>query len=167
MNFFSNFFKNSNNSFNEKIDIFSPLSGEIVNIEDVPDEVFSKKIVGDGIAILPTSNVLLAPINGKIGKIFETLHAFSIKSNNGIELFVHFGIDTVSLKGSGFKKISEENTTVHIGEPIISIDLPFLKKSAKSILTPVIISNMEKFKTIIKNSGSVTAGKTIIFSVQK
>ncbi|XBC39795.1 MAG: PTS glucose transporter subunit IIA [Buchnera aphidicola (Chaetogeoica yunlongensis)] len=164
MNFFSNFFKNKSY---DKIDVFSPISGTITNIEDVPDEVFSKKIVGDGVAIMPTSNILLAPINGKIGKIFETLHAFSIKSKDGIELFVHFGIDTITLKGSGFKKISQENFSVNIGDPIISIDLPFLKKTAKSILTPVIISNIEKFKKIIKNSGIAKAGKTIIFSIKK
>jgi len=167
MNFFSKLFNNSNHISKKKIDIFSPLSGKITHIEDVPDEVFSKKIVGDGVAILPTSNIILAPINGKIGKIFKTLHAFSIKSKNGVELFVHFGIDTVTLKGLGFKQISKENDTVEIGDPIISIDLPLLTKSAKSILTPVIISNIEKFTKIIKNTGPVIAGKTVIFSIQK
>ncbi|AAO26798.1 PTS system glucose-specific IIA component [Buchnera aphidicola str. Bp (Baizongia pistaciae)] len=168
MKFFSNFFKNKNNlSSHNVINIFAPISGDIVEIESVPDEVFSNKIVGDGIAISPNSNILLAPINGTIGRIFETLHAFSIKSDDDIELFVHFGIDTVKLKGRGFKKISEENIAVKIGDPIIFIDLPFLKKLVKSTLTPVIISNIDKFKKITKNTGSVIAGKTVIFSVQK
>ncbi len=81
-----------------------------VNIEDVPDVVFAEKIVGDGIAIKPTGNKMVAPVDGTIGKIFETNHAFSIESDSGVELFVHFGIDTVELKGEGFsvllKKVS-------------------------------------------------------------
>lgn len=167
MNFFFNLFKKNNNSLNKKIDIFSPLSGDIINIEDVPDEVFSKKIAGDGIAILPNSNIILAPINGTIGKIFKTLHAFSIKSVDGVELFVHFGIDTVTLKGVGFTQISKKNKKVNVGDPIISIDLPQLKKTAKSILTPIIISNIDEFKIIKKNSGQAIAGITKIISIIK
>ncbi|XBC37724.1 MAG: PTS glucose transporter subunit IIA [Buchnera aphidicola (Meitanaphis elongallis)] len=168
MNLFSNFFSNKNTISNTTINIFAPLSGSIVNIEDVPDIVFSKKIVGDGIAILPNSNVILAPIDGTIGKIFKTLHAFSIKSKkNNIELFVHFGIDTVNLKGIGFEKIAQENQTIKIGDPIINLNLPLLQKTAKSILTPVVVSNIETFKEIHKKSGQVVAGKDIIFSIKK
>ncbi|MEF1296966.1 PTS glucose transporter subunit IIA, partial [Vibrio parahaemolyticus] len=94
------------------IEIIAPLSGEIVNIEDVPDVVFAEKIVGDGIAIKPAGNKMVAPVNGTIGKIFETNHAFSIESDDGVELFVHFGIDTVELKGEGFTRIAEEGQTV-------------------------------------------------------
>lgn len=82
----------------QEIKIYSPLTGEIVNIEDVPDVVFSEKIVGDGVAIRPAGDTIVAPVNGTIGKIFETNHAFSIESEEGVELFVHFGIDTVELK---------------------------------------------------------------------
>ena len=77
------------------VEIYAPLSGEIVNIEDVPDVVFSEKIVGDGIAIRPNGNKIVAPVDGVVGKIFETNHAFSMESKEGVELFVHFGIDTV------------------------------------------------------------------------
>ena len=89
------------------IDIIAPISGEIVAIEDVPDVVFAEKIVGDGIAIRPTGNKMVAPCDGEIGKIFETNHAFSIESDSGIELFVHFGIDTVELKCEGFTRIAQ------------------------------------------------------------
>ncbi|WP_204322754.1 glucose PTS transporter subunit IIA, partial [Streptococcus pneumoniae] len=74
--------------------IYAPISGEIVNIEDVPDVVFSEKIVGDGVAVRPIGNKIVAPVDGVIGKIFETNHAFSMESKEGVELFVHFGIDT-------------------------------------------------------------------------
>ena len=155
----------SNNA--DTIEIIAPLSGEIVNIEDVPDVVFAEKIVGDGIAIKPTGNMMVAPVNGTIGKIFETNHAFSIESENGIELFVHFGIDTVELKGQGFTRIAKEGQTVKIGDPIIEFDLAFLEEKAKSTLTPVVISNMDELKELIKHSGTVVVAETPVISIKK
>lgn len=149
------------------IEIIAPLSGEIVKIEDVPDVVFAEKIVGDGVAIKPSGNKIVAPLNGKIGKIFETNHAFAIESDEGIELFVHFGIDTVELKGEGFTRVAEEGQQVKIGDTIIEIDLPLLESKAKSLLTPVVISNMETVVELTKLSGSVEAGKTPIMRVKK
>jgi PTS system glucose-specific IIA component len=142
------------------IEIVAPLSGEIVNIEDVPDVVFAEKIVGDGIAIKPAGNKMVAPVDGTIGKIFETNHAFSIESDSGIELFVHFGIDTVELKGEGFKRIAEEGQRVKKGDVVIEF-------KAKSTLTPVVISNMDEIKELIKLSGSVTVGETPIIRIKK
>jgi len=113
------------------IEIFAPLSGEIVPIEDVPDVVFAEKIVGDGIAIKPAGNKMVAPCDGTIGKIFETNHAFSLESDSGIELFVHFGIDTVELKGEGFKRIAQEGQQVKRGDTIIEFDLAVLEAKAK------------------------------------
>lgn len=149
------------------IEIIAPLSGEIVKIEDVPDVVFAEKIVGDGVAIKPSGNKIVAPLNGKIGKIFETNHAFAIESDEGIELFVHFGIDTVELKGEGFTRVAEEGQQIRIGDTIIEIDLPLLESKAKSVLTPVVISNMETVVELTKLTGSVEAGKTPIMRVKK
>ncbi|MFP1454166.1 PTS glucose transporter subunit IIA [Escherichia coli] len=148
-----------------EIDI-APLSGEIVNIEDVPDVVFAEKIVGDGIAIKPTGNKMVAP-GTTIGKVFETNHAFSIESDSGVELFVHFGIDTVELKGEGFKRIAEEGQRVKVGDTVIEFDLPLLEEKAKSTLTPVVISNMDEIKELIKLSGSVTVGETPVIRIKK
>lgn len=148
------------------IEIIAPLSGEIVNIEDVPDVVFAGKIVGDGIAIKPTGNKMVAPVDGTIGKIFETNHAFSIESDSGVELFVHFGIDTVELKGEGFKRIAEEGQRVKVGDTVIEFDLPLLEEKAKSTLTPVVISNMDEIKELIKLSGSVTVGETPVIRIR-
>lgn len=165
MNFFSNLFNSKKSNFSKKIEIVAPLSGDIVHIEDVPDLVFSKKIVGDGIAIKPTGNKILAPVNGTIGKIFESLHAFSIISEDNVELFVHFGIDTVKLKGKGFTKIANDNQNVNIGDEIILFDLDFLTEASKSVLTPVVISNIENFKKIEKSSGNTVAGETTIITL--
>ncbi|MCW7551259.1 PTS glucose transporter subunit IIA [Endozoicomonas gorgoniicola] len=138
--------------------IKAPLTGEIVAIEEVPDAVFSEKVVGDGIAINPTGNKMVAPCDGEIGKIFETNHAFSMATPSGVELFVHFGIDTVELKGEGFKRIASEGQTVKAGDTIIEVDLEFMKANAKSVITPVVISNMDDVESLEKSSGSVTEG---------
>ncbi|EFP97171.1 PTS glucose transporter subunit IIA [Vibrio caribbeanicus] len=149
------------------IEIIAPLSGEIVNIEDVPDVVFAEKIVGDGIAIKPSGDKMVAPVNGTIGKIFETNHAFSIESDDGVELFVHFGIDTVELKGEGFKRVAEEGQAVKVGDTIIEFDLALLEEKAKSTLTPVVISNMDEIKELNKLSGTVNVSDSTILRVTK
>lgn len=151
----------------DSIEIYAPLSGDIVNIEDVPDVVFAEKIVGDGIAIKPAGNKIVAPVDGTIGKIFETNHAFSIESNEGIELFVHFGIDTVELKGEGFKRIASEGQVVKKGDLIIEFDLSVLEDKAKSVLTPVVISNMDEIKELVKLDGPVIVGETVIMRIKK
>ncbi|WP_413699188.1 PTS glucose transporter subunit IIA [Psychromonas sp. KJ10-10] len=149
------------------INIIAPLSGEIVSIEDVPDVVFAEKIVGDGIAIRPTGNKMVAPCDGQIGKIFETNHAFSLESDSGIELFVHFGIDTVELKGEGFTRIAQEGQKVKMGDTIIEFDLEYLKENAKSILTPVVISNMDEIKELQKMSGTVEFSTDAVLKIIK
>ena len=166
MGLFDNLFGSKDNKGAE-VEIYAPLSGEIVNIEDVPDVVFSEKIVGDGIAIRPTGNKIVAPIDGVIGKIFETNHAFSMESREGVELFVHFGIDTVELKGEGFTRIAEEGQEVKKGDVIIEFDLPLLEAKAKSVLTPVVISNMDEISSIEKSSGPVILGETVILKLKK
>jgi PTS system glucose-specific IIA component len=149
------------------IDILAPITGEIIAIEDVPDVVFAEKIVGDGIAIRPTGNKMVAPCDGEIGKIFETNHAFSLESDSGIELFVHFGIDTVELKGQGFTRIASEGQKVKAGDTIIEFDLEYLTANAKSILTPVVISNMDELKELQKMSGTVAVGVDAVLKIIK
>lgn len=166
MGFFDKLFGSKDNAAKE-VKIYAPLSGEIVNIEDVPDVVFSEKIVGDGIAIRPNGDTIVAPVNGTIGKIFETNHAFSIESDEGVELFVHFGIDTVELKGEGFTRIAEEGQQVKAGDPVLKFDLAFLEGKAKSVLTPVVISNMDEISNLNKFNGEVIAGESVVLTLTK
>ncbi|AOZ66558.1 TPA: PTS glucose transporter subunit IIA [Haemophilus influenzae] len=150
-----------------EVDIYAPISGEIVNIEDVPDVVFSEKIVGDGVAVRPIGNKIVAPVDGVIGKIFETNHAFSMESKEGVELFVHFGIDTVELKGEGFTRIAQEGQSVKRGDTVIEFDLALLESKAKSVLTPIVISNMDEISCIVKKSGEVVAGESVVLALKK
>lgn len=149
------------------VDIYAPITGELINIEDVPDVVFSEKIVGDGVAIHPTGEYIVAPADGVINKIFATNHAFSMTTKEGVELFVHFGIDTVELKGDGFKRIARENQHVKRGDVILELESEKLKQAAKSILTPVVIANMEEIQHIEKKSGGVIAGESVILRLKK
>lgn len=147
------------------IDVYAPVSGEIVPIEKVPDVVFAEKIVGDGLAINPKGKQIVAPIDGTIGKIFETNHAFSIESPQGLELFVHFGVGTVELRGNGFTRLAEEGQEVKMGEPILEFDMGYLKEQVESLLTPVVLANMEDIQSLDKRQGSIEAGKDVIFTV--
>ncbi|HHF4705339.1 TPA: PTS glucose transporter subunit IIA [Haemophilus influenzae] len=150
-----------------EVEIYAPIFGEIVNIEDVPDVVFSEKIVGDGVAVRPIGNKIVAPVDGVIGKIFETNHAFSMESKEGVELFVHFGIDTVELKGEGFTRIAQEGQSIKRGDTVIEFDLPLLESKAKSVLTPIVISNMDEISCIVKKSGEVVAGESVVLALKK
>ncbi|WP_028115577.1 PTS glucose transporter subunit IIA [Ferrimonas senticii] len=150
----------------EGIAIVAPVSGQLVPIEKVPDVVFSEKIVGDGVAIDPSGNQVVAPIDGTISRIFDANHAFAMESPLGLELFVHFGIDTVELRGTGFKRLAEEGQQVKAGEPILEFDLDYLQEHAKSVLTPIVIANMEDVKQLTKQQGKVEAGQNQILLVQ-
>ena len=153
--------------FNGKI--IAAISGEIMALENVDDAVFTEKMVGDGIAIVPTgSGEMLAPADGVVEKIFDTNHAFSIVTPGGIELFVHFGIDTVQLEGKGFERLVQEGATVKQGTPLIRYDYEFLKANAKSVQTPVIISNYEDYAGLEKvSSGTSVAGQTLVLEVKE
>jgi sugar PTS system EIIA component len=145
------------------VQFLAPLSGKLVRIEDVPDEAFAQKMVGDGVAIDPTSEFVLAPCDGVIGKIFKTNHAFSMQSADGIEIFVHYGVDTVSLGGEGFERLVEAGAEVKAGDKILSADLEYLKANAKSVITAVVVANVDEVKEfIIGKETDVVAGKTVV-----
>ena len=127
--------------------LVSPADGDIVKLEDVPDEVFSAKLVGEGIAIMPRSNTFVAPVAGVVSKIFSTNHAFSIRTSNNLEVMVHIGLDTVELDGEGFKALAKEGDKVSVGKPIIYADLAFIESKGKPIITPIVV-NSEKEVTI-------------------
>ncbi|EKT4323724.1 PTS N-acetyl glucosamine transporter subunit IIABC [Klebsiella pneumoniae] len=147
--------------------LVSPITGDVVALEQVPDEAFASKAVGDGIAVKPTSNIVVAPAAGTVVKIFNTNHAFCLETNNGAEIVVHMGIDTVALEGKGFKRLVEEGTDVKAGEPILEMDLDFLNANARSMLSPVVCSNSDDYSAlVILASGKVVAGQTPLYEIK-
>ena len=147
--------------------LVSPITGDVVALEQVPDEAFTSKAVGDGIAVKPTSNIVVAPAAGTVVKIFNTNHAFCLETNNGAEIVVHMGIDTVALEGKGFKRLVEEGTDVKAGEPILEMDLDFLNANARSMISPVVCSNSDDYSAlVILASGKVVAGQTPLYEIK-
>ncbi|HCM5252858.1 PTS N-acetyl glucosamine transporter subunit IIABC [Klebsiella variicola] len=147
--------------------LVSPITGDVVALEQVPDEAFASKAVGDGIAVKPTSNIVVAPAAGTVVKIFNTNHAFCLETNNGAEIVVHMGIDTVALEGKGFKRLVEEGTEVKAGEPILEMDLDFLNANARSMISPVVCSNSDDYSAlVILASGKVVAGQTPLYEIK-
>jgi PTS system glucose-specific IIA component len=143
-------------------DVFAPINGQLVSLESVDDEVFSQRMAGDGVAILPIGEIFTAPIDGVITKIFLTNHAYSVKSKQDLEVLVHIGLETVALKGEGFERLAQEGDEVKAGDPIIKVDLDYIKEHAKDIITPILITDESKYEAIDKNTNVVITGDAIM-----
>lgn len=141
--------------------IYSPIKGEVVNITDVPDKVFSGKMMGDGIAIIPETGEVVAPFDGKVKMIFPTKHAIGLESNDGVELLIHFGLETVKLEGKGFEILAEADTDIVKGQPLMKVDLDFIKEHAESTVTPIVVTNLNDSQLEVLASGKVEQGDKV------
>ncbi|HCN95667.1 MAG: N-acetylglucosamine-specific PTS transporter subunit IIBC [Leclercia adecarboxylata] len=147
--------------------LVSPVTGEVVALEQVPDEAFASKAVGDGVAVKPTDKTVVSPAAGTIVKIFNTNHAFCLETEKGAEIVVHMGIDTVALGGQGFKRLVEEGAEVVAGQPVLEMDLDYLNANARSMISPVVCSNIDDFSgLVIKAQGQVVAGQTPLYEIK-
>lgn len=152
----------------KELKLIAPINGSTIDLSNVPDPVFSQKMAGDGAAINSTGDVVVAPCDGELTLIFKTNHAFAMSLDNGIELLVHIGIDTVSLNGEGFERLIEPGQTVKAGTPIIKINRQIIEEKNLSLITPVLITNPDSVKSIkpIINE-KVTAGNDTIIIYKK
>ncbi|ADD01748.1 MULTISPECIES: PTS sugar transporter subunit IIA [Thermoanaerobacter] len=156
------------NIFKKKkyVDIYSPINGILLKIEDVPDPVFSQKMVGDGVALEPTEGIVYSPVNGTIIQLFPTKHALGLKTEEGLELLIHIGMDTVEMKGNGFESFVSEGEKVKVGDKLIKFDMELVKKE-HPLTSPIIITNMDIVDKIVKepDGEEVRAEKTKIMRV--
>ena len=131
--------------FKKKTDpaVYAPVKGKCIDIKEVNDEGFSSKIMGDGVAVIPEESVIKAPADGKLTMIFETGHAFGMEADNGLELLLHIGIDTVNEKGNGFKILKKSGDAVKKGTPVVELELETLKEKY-DMTTMVIVTNEKK-----------------------
>ena len=146
-------------------EFIAPMSGKVISLSQVPDEIFSSKMAGEGVAIDPIDDLVLAPAEGELSLILESNHAFCMKLDNGIVIVVHIGVDTVELKGDGFQRLIESGVRVKAGEPVIKLDREKILAKGYSLITPVLITNMERVteKKYYENI-DVVAGKDVIMS---
>ena len=150
----------------EEIIVYSPQSGTAVPISEVPDQTFSDKILGDGIAIQPSSPLVVAPVSGIITSIADTYHAVCIEGKNGEEVLVHLGIDTVQLKGKGFTCYVEEGQEIRRGDKLIKMNLKLCDRKGYSSLSPCIVVNGDSFSSLTVQTGPVEAGITPVIRLK-
>ncbi len=145
-------------------EIFAPLYGDIIPLSKVPDPVFSEKMMGDGIAIIPRSGKIVSPVNGQVIQVFPTKHAIGIRSERGLELLIHIGLETVELNGEGFEVLVNTDEPIKAGDPLVKVNLEYLKSENKDIVTPIIITNMEKVLEIKASQERVTNFGDVVLS---
>ena len=142
--------------------IYAPMNGETVALESVPDPVFSDKALGDGIAILPTDGKIYSPVDGILTVVAETKHAFGYQTKDGVDILVHVGLETVSLKGEGFKVYVKEGDSVKKGDLVGEVDLKFLREKNINSVTMILICGGADGLEMNKQAGKTKAGKTEI-----
>ncbi|WP_221567645.1 glucose PTS transporter subunit IIA [Alkalihalobacillus sp. TS-13] len=147
-------------------DFAAPIGGKLISLTEVPDEVFSQKMMGDGLAIEPTDNTVVAPADGEIINIFPTKHAIGLRLEQGYELLIHFGLDTVKLDGKGFEAFVTEGMKVKKGQELIKIDLDYVKQNIPSIITPIVFTNLPEGTSVnLEKTGIVRKGTDGIITV--
>lgn len=159
--------KNEVEVLNKRIEIKAPLTGTVVNLKEVEDEAFSSEAMGKGIAIKPISGEVLSPINGKVEMLFETKHAIGLRSNDGVEILIHIGLDTVKLEGKYFKSHIKSGDKINVGDKLVTFDIDALEKEGYDIITPVIITNSNDYLDIVETDEKNATKDTIVLTAIK
>ncbi|MBH0231118.1 glucose-specific PTS transporter subunit IIBC [Halobacillus yeomjeoni] len=150
-----------------ELEFVSPIKGKVMPITEVPDQVFSGKMMGDGFAIEPVDGKIVSPVNGKVLNVFPTKHAIGLQADNGMEILIHIGIDTVGLKGEGFTDLISEGDEVKQGQAMMEVDLDYVKENAPSIITPIVFTNLEEGQSVeVKASGEVNHNDPDIIEIK-
>ena len=146
--------------------LIAPLSGVVVPLDLIPDPVFAQRLVGDGVSIDPTSTTLLAPCDGVISQLHRAGHALTIRSGDALDVMIHIGLDTVGLKGQGFTPSVTVGDRVRTGDPLIAFDADFVATHARSLLTQILLTNMDRVVSVSSPSGTVEAGRDVLLTVR-
>ena len=142
--------------------ILSPLDGRVIPLEEVPDEVFAEKVLGDGAAVIPENGNIYSPIDGEIVSIPESLHAYGIRSDAGIEMIVHFGLEAVNLRGEGFSPKVKVGDRVKAGQLLCTADMDFLKSKGINTVTPVLVTDGAEEGSFSVKTGEIRHGEEIM-----
>jgi len=140
----------------ETLGVFvAPLDGKIMELSKVPDKVFSQKIMGDGFAIEPVNGHVISPVDGTVISLLESKHAVALTADNGLEIIVHFGMDTVTLQGEGFTALIKQGDKVKVGQPMLTVDFAHVKAKVPSVITPIVFTNLPEGKTVKVQDGQI------------
>src|SRR5437764_6240253 len=150
----------------QRVALLAPLSGVLVPLERVPDPVFAQRTVGDGVSVGPAPGELLAPAAGRGTLLHRASHALAITTDEGLEILVHIGVDTIALNGKGFTPRVRQGDRVAAGQPLISFDADLIARSAPSLLTQVLVTNRERISGMTVATGLVDAGRSVILDVE-
>ncbi len=156
-----NFFKKKEDA---GIEIGAPVNGKAVALKEVSDPTFGEEILGKGAAVIPSDGNIYAPADGTLDMVFDTLHAVSMTTADGVELLVHIGLDTVALKGEHFTAHKASGDSVKKGDLLISVDLDAVKAAGYDVITPVIVCNTSDYQSVeaVMTGSEVKAGDTIL-----
>ena len=149
------------NLFKKPETLNASVSGTVIPITEVEDEVFSQKMMGDGYAIRPTDGVIYAPTDGVVTQAFKTKHAVVFHTNNGIDLLIHVGLDTVELKGDGLTIHVSDGQKVKAGEPLITADFDYIKEQGKKTDVIVVLMNPDKINSFDVTYGEIAANEPV------
>ena len=151
-------------SHKKKEEFVSPMTGTLLPIEQCPDPVFAGKMMGDGFAVELTGTEVTAPMSGTIVTAFPTGHAYGINTDDGKEILIHIGMDTVALNGEGFDVKVKQGDTVKQGDLLVKVDVEYLKAQGKSVVSPVIFTSGEKIE--LQKTGAVQNGENGIVKIR-
>jgi len=149
------------------IQLLAPMTGTAIPLEQVPDTAFSRKLLGDGAAIIPEEGVIVSPVDGCLSAISNTLHAYIFSTPDGLDILVHVGLESVGLQGRGFYPLKKPGDPVHAGEPVADVDLVLLKKKGVPLYTPVVVCEGAEGMKLTAETGPVTAGKSLLVTLEK
>ncbi len=152
---------------NEAVEVKAFFQGTALPLEQVKDPLFADKVMGDGAAIEPQDGTLYAPVSGTVATIFDTKHAIGYKLDNGADVLMHIGMDTVELEGKGFDLDISVGDKVQAGQLIGKIDLSYIKTQGKEVTTPVLLTTMDEYKIeFVKTEGPVNVGD-VLYKISK
>lgn len=157
--------KKETKSAPKQAEFSAPITGNVIPMEQVPDPAFSQKMMGDGFAIEPTEGVVQSPVDGIVEVVFPTGHAVGLRSDDGSEILIHLGIDTVELNGKGFEVSVKQGDRVKSGDVLVKVDLDYVKSAGKKTVSPVIFTSGEKI-TLLKK-GMVSRGEKSVIRIEK
>jgi sugar PTS system EIIA component len=149
------------------VELVSPINGKMILLKDVPDKVFASEMMGPGVAFITNDGKVYSPCDGELATVFPTKHALGLKANNGAEILLHFGLDTVELEGEGFTLLKEAGEKIQKGDLLLEVDIDEVQNKGYKIDMPMIITNSSEYSINISELSDVTANQEIVMSLEK